>query len=166
MSTVVQPSGMPVVVQPPGMRLRTWISINQDRDLGEEKVYEEVQQDLVNVFIFTFLCVVSSFVLLGLVFLGALRCIHHFRKVWPICCCLFIIKHLFDTLIHLLSNFNTTCNLLFLRFYVKIYSASSLGDITPHRRNMRTICWTLPWGRQWRFSQDSLIYKAKRQRKC
>ena len=81
MSTVVQPSGMPVVVQPPGMRLRTWISINQDRDLGEEKVYEEVQQDLVNVFIFTFLCVVSSFVLIGLVFLGALRCFHRFRKV-------------------------------------------------------------------------------------
>ena len=81
MSTVNQATGMPVVVQPPGMRLRTWISINQDRDLGEEKVYEEVQQDLVNVFIFTFLSVVSSFVLLGLVFLGALGCFHHFRKV-------------------------------------------------------------------------------------
>ena len=79
MLAVVQPSGMPVLVQLQGMRLRTWI--NQDRDLVEEKVYEDVQQDIVNIFIFTFLCVVCSFVILGIVFLLALRCFHHFRKV-------------------------------------------------------------------------------------
>ena len=59
MTTSVQPLGMPVVVQPPGIRLRTWISINQDRDLVEDKVYEDVPQDIVNIFIFTFFCVVS-----------------------------------------------------------------------------------------------------------
>jgi hypothetical protein len=82
MPIVVQPPGMPVVVQPPGMQLRTWISINQDRDLVDEKAYKDVQQDIVNIFIFTFLCVV----ILGLVFRVALKCFHHYRKVRSILC--------------------------------------------------------------------------------
>ena len=77
----VEPPGLPVVLQPPGMRLRTWISINHDRDLVDENAYEDVQQDIVNIFLYTFLCVVCSFVIIGLVFLVALKCIHQFRKV-------------------------------------------------------------------------------------
>ena len=63
------------------MTPRTWVSDHQGQELAEEIIYQDVQQNIVNIFIITFLSVVLGFVFLGLIFLILLKCVHYFRQV-------------------------------------------------------------------------------------
>ena len=68
-------------VLPEGIPFRTWISINQKRDLVEEMVYEDVQENIVNIFIITFLWVILAFLFIGIISLVTLKCVFYFRQV-------------------------------------------------------------------------------------
>ena len=68
-------------MQPAGMPLRTWISINKEKNLLEETIYEEVEKNIVNIYIITFLFVILGFVLLGIMCLISHKCVNHFRQV-------------------------------------------------------------------------------------